>query len=152
MTSDELARKTLELLKQHAMKPMTREHKLRVIVNRMIELDLKLVCPLCRRTLLRQSTNLHELIPRSMLNSKELLAWLPVELHMVICGQCNFHGANINNRVVHPDSYDGRRILFNFAVQLWGIEAIEKAIVFVRETSSHTIRIPEWEAIKNEQK
>lgn len=95
------------------------------IRNRIIRNFNRPQCQLCGKFVsLNQQLDLHEIINRGRLGSKENLENLPIELHAVICRECNS-----NNGRVTADSKKGRIHLLKTNAMIYGyprlIEVLE---------------------------
>lgn len=74
-------------------------------------------CMLCGIVLHPEHAHLHEIIRRGLIVNKGLLNYLPVQLHALLCPDCNINHAD--QRV---------DVLLGRSVGLWGLEKVKSAV------------------------
>ena len=76
-------------------------------------------CMLCDIKCQPEVMHLHEIIARGLIGNKAALEYLPLELHALLCPQCNMNRA---------DHQNARNLLLGYSVRLWGRERVEAAV------------------------
>lgn len=74
-------------------------------------------CMLCGVVVHPEAAHLHEIVRRGLISNKSLLNYLPVELHALLCPDCNMN-------------YADRRVdvLLGRSIGLWGLERVLEAV------------------------
>lgn len=74
-------------------------------------------CMLCGIVVHPEHAHLHEIVRRGLISNKSLLNHLPVELHALLCPDCNLN-------------YADRRVdvLLGRSVGVWGLETVKCAV------------------------